>query len=354
MENTSILPYMGLQITEEEYRALPQISYSLISDYIKSGHEALYNREDKKRTIGLNTGSLLDIMLTKTEDIKNVAILEKENYPSEQIQSILKYFIDNSPTLPEDILNPTNEESAKLLAGAMYINYGQNWKTDTILSKIVNSGNEFYKIAIKRTKNPKLIIVTQDIFESVSDAAATLKSNDYVKEYFIPSSNEIVFYDQVKLISNIYNIKGMLDRVVINYKHKTITPIDFKYSAFKEREFPNAVYTGFNYDIQSNLYSYLLREFVNNCPELQGFEIKNFKFIVINPDNLAPLIFETPYFEPEQTLYFKNSLKIRKSWLIYYNEMSRYENLEFSPYTLEETENNGIIFINSLTANINE
>ena len=87
-------------------------------------------------------------MLTKTEDIKNVAILEKEKYPSEQIQSILKYFIDNSPTLPEDILNPTNEESAKLLAGAMYVNYGQNWKTDTILSKIVNSGNFFYLIQL--------------------------------------------------------------------------------------------------------------------------------------------------------------------------------------------------------------
>ena len=360
MEQITILPYLGLQITEEEYRDLPYFSYSTISDYATRGHKALYEKKPFLNKRGPTIGSILDSMIsTNNSHPDNIFILENENIPSENLQNIIKYFIENSEKLPDSLWNCTEAQKGTLLAGALNENYGQSWKTDTILTKIIQSCHLYYS-TLKNTLNVyKPLIVSQEFYEAAVDAWETLKINPYVLSYFQenedPNKGDIIkFYDQVKIVHPNLNLKGMLDRVIINYTKNLIIPIDFKTISFDERDFVKTNFISFGYDIQGYVYTELIHSLQRDIPELSNFSIQDFEFIVINTDNLSPLIFTFPKIDPTQPLYFKNSGAIRKTWFDYYKEMIKYDLNEYDPYTLKERELNGIIKIDILTQNLEQ
>ena len=104
--------------------------------------------------------------------------------------------------------------------------------------------------------------------------------------------------------------------------------------------------------LKKPVYFELLYDYVSNTPELQDFYIENFEFIVINLENLTPLVYVTPNIDPTKPLYFKNSMTKRKTWLELYQEMLKYDLTEYNPYTLEERELGGRIELDLFTQNM--
>lgn len=354
MENTQTLPYLGHQITEQEYRNLPMFSYSVLSDFIKKGHSVLYEKKEDLSQAGVRKGNILDSMITSGDlHPKNIIILDSDKLPSATIINIIKYFINFSKELPVDLYNCTDSQKGTLLAAALNEEYGQSWKSDTILDKIRAAGNEYYKVLLESVGIEHAVITSIEEFEKACDAYRTLLESKYVSKYLVPENSEdvIVMYDQVKLTHPSLCLKGMLDRVKINYTKKTITPIDFKNIGFEERDFGRTNYISFNYDIQATLYRDLLVEYVKGIPEFQDFVVEDFVFVVINLNNLTPLAFISPSYESDQPLYFKNSLNKRLTWLEIYNEVLKYDLNDYSPYSLTERELQGEIKLDMFIQN---
>jgi hypothetical protein len=68
MEIQKELNQISLQISEPEYRQRPELSYSTLSTYEKTGFNGLEHLFDKKESPSLLLGSVVDTILTGGED----------------------------------------------------------------------------------------------------------------------------------------------------------------------------------------------------------------------------------------------------------------------------------------------
>ena len=68
MEIKKTLDSIALDISEPEYRAMPELSYSTLSTYEKLGYDGLEHLFDKKESPSLTLGSMVDAILTGGED----------------------------------------------------------------------------------------------------------------------------------------------------------------------------------------------------------------------------------------------------------------------------------------------
>ena len=75
MEILKELKDISLQITEPEYRAMPELSYSNLSTYETLGYNGLDHLFDKKESPSLTLGSCVDAILTGGEDEFNSLFL---------------------------------------------------------------------------------------------------------------------------------------------------------------------------------------------------------------------------------------------------------------------------------------
>ena len=64
MQITKELSSLAMNISEEEYRAMPELSYSTLSTYEKEGFDGLDHLFDKKESPSLTFGSCVDSLIT--------------------------------------------------------------------------------------------------------------------------------------------------------------------------------------------------------------------------------------------------------------------------------------------------
>jgi hypothetical protein len=82
----------------------------------------------------------------------------------------------------------------------------------------------------------------------------------------------------------------MLDGILVDHQHGTITPFDLKTTSKDEDRFDESIYT-YRYDIQAESYKDVLEAVVRRS-EYKDYKIKNFLFIPINRFNNCPMIWE--------------------------------------------------------------
>jgi hypothetical protein len=85
-----------------------------------------------------------------------------------------------------------------------------------------------------------------------------------------------------------FEVRGMLDLVIIDHFNKTIYPIDLKTSSTPEWEFFRS-FIKWRYDIQARLYWQILKYNIDQHSEFKDYEVADFTFIVINKETLTPL-----------------------------------------------------------------
>ena len=121
---------LALDITEEEYRADPALSYSKLSCFFRQGPKALISNE-KIDTPALRAGSLVDCLLTAPEEFDDrfyVADIDR--------------FSDSIRKMTEDLFNPEIEELALIDDATILMildtyQYQTNWKSQTLLIKLL-------------------------------------------------------------------------------------------------------------------------------------------------------------------------------------------------------------------------
>lgn len=282
---------LSWNVTEEEYRKDPAISYSTLSRFEREGWRKIGSLFDKIETPALQFGSAVDCMLTDGEQAFNDRFIVCE-FPnlSDNLITITKVLFlkygethRRVDTIDDDIISDV------AVANGYYA--GDSYRALRI-KKVKESCNEYYSLlALAGEKT----ILSQRDYNDVMSCVNELTSNSVTKDFFFtdPWDNSIekVFQLKFKAEWNGIPVRCMFDELIVDHVNKVIYPIDLKTTGHPEEEFDGSFAT-WRYDIQAKLYTYILQECIKRDPYFSQFKIQHYQFVVINRRTIAPVIWE--------------------------------------------------------------
>ena len=250
-------------------------------------------------------GSLVDMMLTESkEDFdKKYAVIPDDVGVTEVVGRIVKGIYESA--IAEDKIydadikyTPTSLEDypEQILKHCNYELYQSRWKDETRINKIVEQGSKYFDILKKcGTKT----IITESEYAKAVNCVMALRSDKHTGKYCQKKSNDpkILIIDKHVIMFEHEGLefKGEIDRIIVNHKEKTITPIDFKTTSKSVLNFENSFWH-FRYDFQAAVYMLGLTkdksERLKSYYE-EGYSFKPMLYIVVetflkNP----PMVFE--------------------------------------------------------------
>lgn len=281
---------ISLNITEQEYREMPELSYSLLAKYERGGFNSLSSLFDKVESPSLLYGSMVDVLVTGSQ---------------EEFDSL--YMVADFPDVPDSIVTIVkalyNEYSDKfykldnistsdILAMANYYKYQSNWKPETRVKVIIEKGSEYYSL-LHLAENKT--VVSTELYNEVLNAVDALKTSESTKWYFAPNNpfDNIERQYQLKFKSEIDGVgyRIMMDECIVNHNTKTIIPIDLKTSGKKEWDFHKS-FKEWGYWWQGLLYTRVLEDNLKKDDYFKDFKVMPYIFIVVNKHSLTPLVWE--------------------------------------------------------------
>ena len=221
------LSSISLQITEPEYRAMPELSYSTLSTYETLGFSGLDHLFDKKESPSLLLGSMVDAILTGGED---------------EFRSL--YFVADFPTLGDkeqkiaDYLysqfggsydSMGNIPATYILEAANSYEFQKNWKDDTRIKVLSERCFQYYQL---KHQAENKTIVDLPTFESAKACVIALRESPATGGYFADNDelSPIRRYYQLKFRATLEDVgyRNMADLLVVDYEKKKVWPIDLK------------------------------------------------------------------------------------------------------------------------------
>ena len=315
-------------VDETTYRNDSALSYSRLSQFFKHGPKALISNE-KIDTPSLRFGSCVDTILTASEEFDDrfyVADIDK--------------FSDTVRKMTEDLFNPEIEELALIDDATILMildtyQYQTNWKSQTRIDKIIDLGSDYYTVL--KYSTGKIVISPQE-FSEAQQCVQTLKTHPFSYQIFECSEDEEIFYQlKFKHTTGQINMRIMTDIIKVNHKDRWIQVYDLKTSGKNEEQFEES-FNSWNYWIQSGMYLRVVEKNIHKDEYFKDFNVLPFKFIVINKNNLTPLIWEAngDYIHEEIFKKYNTSWKrllIDANWHL--------QNGKFD-YSRKSYENNGV------------
>lgn len=165
-------------VTEKEYRADPAFSYSTISKFNREGFDNLEHLFDKTESPSLLFGSIVDCILTGTEEEFNdrFFVADFPELPDKQKEIVESIFHDAKPGESWD-----NITDAVILSHIVASNYQPNWKQETRIKVIREAGREYYDLLV--LANEKTVINRQ-LYQDALSCVEALKQSESTKWYF--------------------------------------------------------------------------------------------------------------------------------------------------------------------------
>ena len=222
-------------------------------------------------------GSLVDMMLTESkEDFdKKYAVIPDDTGVSETVSKIVKGVYDHLYD-PEHPMSSLTDYPEEILQYCNYEQYQAKWKDDTKITKIVSLGSQYFEVLKKcGTKT----IITESEYAKAVNCVMALRSDKHTSKYCQKKSNdpdiEIIDKHVVVFEHDSLEFKGELDRIIVNHKKKTITPIDFKTTSKSVLNFENSFWH-FRYDFQAAVYTLGLTK--DKSDRLKGYYEDGYSF----------------------------------------------------------------------------
>ena len=281
-------------VTEEQYRADPALSYSTLSRFDREGFANIDKLFDKQETPSLLLGSIVDTILTDGEDEFNrrFVVAEYPDIPDSIIQIVKALFNEFSVT-HRTLESIPNEE---VIGFASRFNYQNNWKPETRAKVIKEKGNRYYDLLYLTVDKT---LVSQDMYNDALRMVDALRTSEATKWYFAdnnPFEPEIERYYQLKFKATLHDVdyRIMADLIICDHKNKELILCDLKTSGHEEYSFASSFLT-WNYSYQARLYSRIIAENIKKDPYFKDFKLSDYRFIVVNKTTLTPLVWEFPY-----------------------------------------------------------
>lgn len=297
------------QVSEEEYRADPALSYSTLARYEREGFNNLDKLFDRIETPSLTFGSAVDSIITGGQEEFDERFMVAE-FPSmpDSIVKIIKSLYKQYAGTYRSLLNiPDNS----IIRETEDQNYQMNWKPETRAKVIREKGTDYYNLLF--VAGDRCIIDTQT-YQDVVNAVRVLKESSSTKLYFAddnPFEPDIERLYQLKFKGEFDGItyRNMADLIIVNHKEKWVKPVDLKTSSHTEWDFYKS-FVDWRYDIQARLYWSIIRQNVDKDEYFKDFKLLDYDFIVVNKRTLTPLVWNCPFTQAQGTLRFGNNSQI--------------------------------------------
>lgn len=304
------------QVSEEEYRRHPALSYSILARYEREGFNNLDKLFEKIESPSLTFGSVVDTIITGTEEDFNsrFMVANIDNTLSDTLVSITKRLYDNYRQLYKDLKDIPDNCIVNILNE---IQWNNHWRIETRIKKIKEDCRAYYKLLF--LSNGKTIIS-----EATNNAAYNLvdklKSADSTRFYFEQDNifdNTLQRFYQLKFKTVIDGIeyKCMADLIVVNHKNKVVVPVDLKTSSKPEWDFYNSFLT-WRYDIQARLYWNIIRKIMDEDPFYKDYKLADYRFIVANRITSTPLVWSFENTTNVNTITTIEGVKLRHPFVI--------------------------------------
>jgi hypothetical protein len=281
-----------------EYKEINKLNQSLLKKILISPKNFLdaqrkYQEDDDGSAEHFTFGTMVDIMLTGTKqefDEKFYRIPDSIKC-TDTVKAIV---IGVYKEIKEDIVPVTEISNYKdvILKHCKYQDYQPKWKDDTRVDKIIEQGGKYFDIL---TESEGKITVTETEYSNAVSCVMALKSDKFIRPFVDKKyDTEVEFLDKFIVEFNMdgIEIKGELDRVVVNHKTKIITPIDFKTTGKSINSFQSDFWY-YRYDFQAATYRVGLAQhsFIQDLLA-KNYLINYFHYIAVEKDlkNL-PMIF---------------------------------------------------------------
>ena len=291
-------------ITEHEYRDLDMLHYTFLSHFAKSNVAAFNEKENEIEAYKF--GNLIDTILTHPEDFEKlyyVSITQKQLTPSQE--TIVTSLVETYGTTYKNLLDIPDENLIDIARSLnMYRTYG-----DDKLLEIIKNENCISEYSCRVEGLGKIIISKQMLDDAQHRVSELLEDQRAKNIFWWNANNDIEVLFQSKFIDEEENLKAMVDVLYIDHAKKIIRPYDVKTSSMNTYDF-NKAFIKFRYDIQADLYSYLIRKFICYHKEFQEYKILPFCFIVLAPNGHIFAEYNSEEFTDSE--FFKENMNWRQ------------------------------------------
>lgn len=308
MERKSLYD-ISWQVEESIYREDPALSYSTLAKYEREGFNNLSTLFDRVESPSLTYGSAVDSIITggQEEFDSRFFVVDFPDTPDNIIKIVKDLFSAFKETYNDILAIP----DSVVINCASKFNYQNNWKPETRAKVIKEKGQDYYKLLF--AAGDKTILSSKE-YEDVINAVNALKTSEATKYYFednnpFDDSVEKLYQLKFKATLNDIDYRCMMDLCIVNYKDKTIQPIDLKTSHKFEWDFYKS-FVEWNYSIQNRLYFRILEHVVSQDDYFKDFKILDYKDIVVCKNSLHPLVWSCPFTKEYGTLTFGKNRQI--------------------------------------------
>jgi len=262
--------------------------------YVKAKERQLARIESSERHFIF--GSLVDMMLTESkEDFdKKYAVIPDDIGVTEVVARIIKGIYDDVSYLVEE--KTLEDYKNEILEYCKYEQYQPRWKDETRINKIIEQGSKYFDI-LKESGTRSIITETE--YANAVNCVMALRTDKYTSKYCQKKSSNpnIEIVDKHVIVFDYHGLefKGELDRIIVDHKEKTITPIDFKTTSKSVLNFENSFWH-FRYDFQAAVYTLGLS--LDKSEKFEkyykdGYSFKPMLYIVVETFlNNPPMVFE--------------------------------------------------------------
>lgn len=198
------LSEIALHITEPEYREMPELSYSTIATYERSGFNGLDHLFDKKESQSLTEGSMVDCLITGSVEEFNENFYVAD-FPSigDKEKLVADYLCINYGGYPYT----TMEEipATYILEAANTYEFQKNWKDETRVKVLTERCSTYYTLKIQAGNRT---VVSLETMERIQAMVRSLKESPATCGYFADN-------DEMSPIRRYYQLKfkAVLDGV---------------------------------------------------------------------------------------------------------------------------------------------
>ena len=306
---------ISLQITEPEYRQMPELSYSTLSTYETLGFNGIEHLFDKKESPSLLLGSVVDTILTGGEEEFN-SLYYVADIPSlgDKPLLIADYLFSNYNGIYSTM---KDMPATYILEAANVYEYQKRWRDDNRIKDLTEKCDPYYMAKVSSSGKTVVDIQT---FEDVKACVRALKESPATRGYFADDDemSPIRRYYQLKFRADLEGVgyRNMADLLVVDYENKKVYPVDLKTSlSCSEWDFESN-FKKWHYYIQARLYWRIIRVNMDADPYFKDFSLENYRFIIVNPKTLTPLVWEFPLTKALGTLIDDEGNEIRDPYEI--------------------------------------
>jgi len=300
MEIVKELSSIALPILEPEYRNMPELSYSTLSTYEREGFNNLGHLFDRKESPSLTFGSCVDAWITggRDEFDRLFYVAEFPSMGDKELLIVKDLFSNYSDTCAGFSAIPYEA----ILTDANVFEFQRNWRDDTRVKVLIERCSVYYNLMYLAGDKT---IIDGNTYNDVVSTVNALRNSPATSGYFMDDDEDtpVRRYYQLKFRADLEGVgyRCMMDLAIVDYDDKVIIPCDLKTSSHKEWDFQES-FCQWNYMIQGRLYWSILRANLDADPYFKDFELKDYRFIVVNRSSLVPLVWEFPLTKVRGTL----------------------------------------------------